>query len=789
MHHFVGHKTQECNVVFSDAAGGRMKALAIVRSYAFKLIFFAALVAVIHFKVTGAMIKNADSRRLDQIRLSRTGAELNLLIARLDGAAIGEEISGVDDIEARIKANISNLEGDGSGQDMAPFKNRMVLLMNAVNAQLRMIAKGDLEAARKFDLSTTDRLEDDAAEDLRSYDLSADLEAVRWQTLAKDVNAASLAAACLIVTILLIRFHRASKHNLVTETQRATAESSERRFKALIQNSSDVIALVDADGVISLVSDSCKKSWGSDPEKLTGGSLLKLVHPGDVPRLSGYLTGAKAHGARDLETEVRIETAKDVYRSFHVSVNDLLNNPDVGGILLTFHDLSERKQFENELRHQAFHDGLTGLPNRSLFLDRLDQRLKMAQRDSEQVTIMFLDLDNFKIVNDSLGHDAGDQLLKEVAKRVEKTLRTSDTLARLGGDEFTILLGGPGSVEQATVIAKRIVESLEMQLVIEGRVMFSTASIGIATSTSDVEDANGLLRDADTAMYQAKNNGKSSYVVFDRSMNTMALERLEMEADLRLALQNNEFILQYQPIVDISSSSLKEVEALIRWQHPTKGLIPPLSFVPIAEATGLIVDIGDWVLKQSCKQLAEWQSSFDSYKDLVLNVNVSALQFQKKDFINDVASILKETGVDPKHLKIEITETVMLTDLDQSRRVLQELRTLGVSTAIDDFGTGYCSMSYLSQLPVDTLKIDKAFIDMIGEGGSTDGIVRAIISMARTLGLSVTSEGIESASQLASLDTLGCDLGQGYFFAKPMSVGAITNLLSTDSGLKLENAA
>lgn len=751
-----------------------------LRGYGTRVILFSLLIAGVHFQIQSVMGRYADERRVDQLKFAHIGANLNRLVGNLDGASLGEEIEGFDRLDSEIRTDLAMLDRDGHHHDLRAFEKEYDEFLAASTRQLALVHQGRLKEAADYDLKVTDALYAEAEAMLDRYSVEAGDAAIQWRTLASNVALASLTISVLFVTLIMARFYRTSVAVTTSETMRTAAESNERRFKALVSSNSDIIALVDPDGTIKLVSDACNEGWNGPPEKFIGSQVQAWLHESDVPSIVAQLKQAELSGAREMVNDLQVSIGEDLYRPFRVTMTNLTDNPDVGGILLTFHDLTDQKKFEKELTHQAFHDALTGLPNRALFLDRLEQRLHVAQREKLFVAVMFLDLDNFKNINDSLGHDAGDQLLIQVAERVRRILRPGDTFARLGGDEFTVLLEGVGSIDEATVTAQRMIEALEMPFSILDRQVFATASLGIAISTGRGEDANCLLRDADTAMYQAKNNGKSSYVVFDRSMNAAAIERLELEADLRMAIDKNEFVLHYQPIVDIVTSDLREVEALVRWQHPTRGLIPPLKFIPIAEETGLILALGNWVMEQACGQLAEWKTSFPAYENLVLSVNVSSLQFQQPGFVGRVAQILENAGLKGSSLKIEITESLMLTNLDASKRVMEDLRALGIAIAIDDFGTGYSSMSYLSRLPIDTLKIDRAFVEMVGKEGPSDGIVRAIISMARSLGMSVTSEGIETATQLEALEQFGCDLGQGFLFAKPMSVNALTQFLASD---------
>ncbi|HEX8072163.1 MAG TPA: EAL domain-containing protein [Pyrinomonadaceae bacterium] len=436
-------------------------------------------------------------------------------------------------------------------------------------------------------------------------------------------------------------------------------------------------------------------------------------------------------------------------------------------------EVSERKQAEEQLRHNAFHDGLTDLANRALFMDHLKLALARAQRHEDyKCAVLFLDLDRFKVVNDSLGHMIGDKLLVGIARRLETALRPGDTVARLGGDEFTVLLEDLGDAGEAMLVAERLQRELAMPYNLGGHEVFTTVSIGIALSAPEYHRPEDILRDADTAMYRAKQLGKARYEVFHQAMHTRAMELLELERDLRRAVERQEFFLQYQPIVSLNTGVLRGFEALIRWQHPVRGLIPPTKFIHIAEETGLILPIGRWVLDAACRQMHHWQKLAPAGEPLTINVNLSGKQFIQPDLLEQIEGVLRETGLDPRSLKLEITESVVMENIETAIRTLEQLRARGVELSIDDFGTGYSSLSYLQRFPVSTLKIDRSFISRITESDGTAEIVQTIMSLAQTLGMDVVAEGIETERQHTRLATLACEFGQGYYFARPMDKDA-----------------
>jgi diguanylate cyclase (GGDEF)-like protein/PAS domain S-box-containing protein len=555
--------------------------------------------------------------------------------------------------------------------------------------------------------------------------------------------------------------------------------ASEERFRSLVQNASDVITILDRRGTIRYVSPSTERVWGFAVEDLLGTSLLALVHPDDRAAARTHLANLLAQPGATDGTWCDCEA---------MAVNPLEQSA-VRGIVITYRDVTERKVFEEQLRHLAFHDSLSGLPNRALFLDRLERAMALAHRNLRPVAMLFLDLDNFKVVNDSLGHQAGDQLLREVAKRLQSCVRAEDTVARLGGDEFTILLAEIVQPDEVTAVADRIAQVLRAPIAINDREVFLSASIGVALSEPGRDGPSSLLCNADLAMYQAKAAGKARHALFDAGMNTRAVERLELETALRLALERSEFRVYYQPILSLANERVCEVEALIRWAHPDRGLVPPGVFIPVAEETGLIVPIGQWVLEQACRQARQWQAQRGVDRPLIVSVNLSARQFQHPDLAADIERALRATGLDPRILKLEVTESVVMQDADSATATLQQLKALGIQLAIDDFGTGYSSLASLKRLPVDTLKIDRSFVDGLGSDGQDTAIVQSVVALAKTLHLDVTAEGVATPIQAAYLRALGCDRGQGYLFARPLPADAILDILDQDADSEARRAA
>jgi diguanylate cyclase (GGDEF)-like protein len=496
--------------------------------------------------------------------------------------------------------------------------------------------------------------------------------------------------------------------------------------------------------------------------------------------------------ARDIAQplESMVDTTQDIIRGNYNRLVPSSNIQEMQELGKAINYLAQQLQVQiSKLTYQAFHDPLTNLPNRPLFEDRLHRALVRAQRSQNTIAVLFLDLDGFKLINDSFGHKAGDRLLVMVSERLDSCLRDEDTLARLGGDEFTILLENIQDIEDATSVANRIAKQLELPFSLEEHEIFISASIGIAISTGAQSRPEDFLRDADAAMYAAKKNGKANHQVFNLNMASQARQQLLMEAELRRAIERQEFRVYYQPVIHLDTGKIVEVEALVRWQHPLRGLVPPLEFIPLAEDTGLIIPLGQWILEQACKQLRAWHLQYPSDSPLVVGVNLSTKQFQQSQLEDKIAAILQEQNLEPGSLKLEITESVLLKDTDANLSALQKLKNLGVKLAIDDFGTGFSALNYLKRFPIDTIKIDRSFVNGLGCNAQDTAIVHAIIAFAKALNLGITAEGIETADQLALLRELNCDRGQGYYFSKPLTSEAIGHLLASSKTIDSRSLA
>jgi len=531
------------------------------------------------------------------------------------------------------------------------------------------------------------------------------------------------------------------------------------------------------EGVIVYDRELRHQMWNAFMEQLTGRREQEVIGKRalDVfPHLREYgvdhlmqraLAGETVH-APDMPYRVP-HTGRSGWMSTSYSPH-VAPTGEIIGVVGIVHDVSERKRAEEQLMHNALHDVLTGLPNRALFLDRLDRLLRHGTRDASfGFGVAFLDVDRFKVVNDSLGHAAGDEMLIAIARRLESCLRLGDTVARFGGDEFAILLSGVHDVEGTTRVAERILHEFAEPFVLNGQEVFASASMGISLSTMGYTDGDAMLRDADTAMYRAKGVGRGRFEIFDRAMHTQAVLQLELETDLRRALERGELVVHYQPIVDLRDGRLAGFEALVRWQHPTRGLMQPADFIPLAEETGAIVPIGWWVLREACRQMREWDELYPG-SELTVSVNVSARQFAQPDLEEQLDRILLETRFDPRRLKLEITESAVVRNSAAAAVTLAALRERGVQLCLDDFGTGYSSLGYLHAFPLDTIKIDRTFVAALGNDAPTTELLQTILELGRTLGMDAIAEGVESAEQLEALKALGPRHVQGYFFASPL---------------------
>jgi diguanylate cyclase (GGDEF)-like protein/PAS domain S-box-containing protein len=560
----------------------------------------------------------------------------------------------------------------------------------------------------------------------------------------------------------------ASQVALALESTQLAEDLHERqsaeRFRSLVQNSSDVIALLGPDLTIRYHTPSVERVLGYGEDELVGTRLTELVEDAEAERLRGFFADVCATPPAPMPRDLPLRAHDGSVVRLESIFNNLLDDPNVAGVVVTARDVTERRKLEAELEHQAFHDSLTGLANRALFANRVSHALERGLRRRNLFAVLLIDLDDFKTVNDSLGHAAGDELLVLVARRLESCIRPEDTCARLGGDEFAILIESIASPEAAVVVSKRILEAIGQPLRVLGSDVVVHGSVGIALGSGE-QSASEILRSADLAMYSAKGEGKSRYALYEPAMHEHVLERLSLKADLQRSVIDEEFEVHYQPIVALQSGSIVAVEALVRWRHPERGLVFPDDFVRLAEETGLILPLGRFVLDCACRDIQRWRAQ--GLRDLGVSVNISAKQLASPALPAEVAAALRRASLEPSALTLEITESMLLDSQAVGSR-LQELKGLGVRIAIDDFGTGYSSLNYLRRFPVDVLKIAKPFVDRIGADAEQERLVDAILRLGRTLGLDTVAEGIEKPGQLERLRRLNCRYGQGYLFAPPL---------------------
>jgi diguanylate cyclase (GGDEF)-like protein/PAS domain S-box-containing protein len=561
-------------------------------------------------------------------------------------------------------------------------------------------------------------------------------------------------------------------------TEELHRRSSEARFRSLIQHTHDLITVLDSNATVTYQSPSIQQALGYTPEEIVGTPFDRLLLPGPNGRLLRLLADGPTYFGSDEEViECSLSHRNGSTRQFEILYTNLLEDNAVRGIVLNGRDISERKAFEAQLEHQAFHDPVTQLPNRALLNERVRHALARARRENTTLAVIFLDIDDFKTINDSLGHVAGDRVLLEVAKRLATSIRVSDTAARFGGDEFAVLLEDITGPEEVLDTAERVVERLLEPLHIEGKEIVVRASLGLSILDHQfMVNADELIRNADAAMYIAKRDGKGSYRLFEPTMHSDVVARLELRADLQRALVNDEFELYYQPVIRLRDGLASGVEALVRWRHPERGLIGPSKFIPFAEESGLIIPLGRWVLREGCRQAMAVREHVLTETPLTMNINISVNQLHQSDIAADVRDALTDSGLDPESLTLEITETVMMINADLAHQRLTELKELGVRIALDDFGTGYSSLAYLSRFPVDVIKMDRSFLSA-GASPVASGLATAVIGLGKTFELDVVAEGIEFAEQWSTLRELGCELGQGFYFAQPMDSTATIEYL------------
>ena len=732
-----------------------------------------------------SMQDHSERARESQFVLASLSAEKYHVLYLQEEATLQGRLSAEMERELRStlsagQSKVAQVERLDGHRDHSNLNTAYTAFRRGVESQLGALRNGDIHEAHRIEQAlmypALEDLEDAVAVDLFEHDL----EAERADEIADKGSIVALGLAALFISGVASLHRRAGRRTLRSAAEQGALRVSEQRFRSLVQHSSDMITVVDAHLVPIYNTPSVEAVLGySDPELAAAASSAALVHPDDEPgvraRLQDLVGEQNGHSAL---LAYRIMHRDGSWRNVETVATNLLGEPTIAGLVLNSRDVTERAALEGQLTHRALHDPLTDLANRALFADRAEHALARAGRHSNHTAMALLDLDNFKAVNDSLGHAAGDELLLIVAARLQQCVRPGDTVARLGGDEFAVLLEETVEVESLGA-ADRMLEALRQPVVVAGRPIVINASIGVASSR-DASDATTLMRNADLAMYAAKGHGKARTEVFHQGMHEAVQVRMELESDLRFALADalaaGQLRLHYQPKVSLVDGRITGMEALVRWEHPERGLVPPLEFIPLAEETGLIVPIGAWVLEEACRQSVAWQAEGDGDQPLVMSVNVSGRQFES-DLVGTVARVLATTGMEPSKLCLEVTESMVMKDVDVAVATLRDLKGLGVMLSVDDFGTGYSSLSYLKQFPLDELKIDKSFVDGLGRDSEDGAIVAAVMGMARALDLSVVAEGVETDSQATSLRALGCETAQGFYFSRPKVAADITELL------------
>ena len=585
-------------------------------------------------------------------------------------------------------------------------------------------------------------------------------------------------------------FVRAIRNMAERQTARERLSAEKERAQMTLNSIGDAVLSTDMEGRITYLNAVAEKITGWTREEASGKQVddVFVIIDGSTrePCLNPLKTALEQNKTVGLTRQcilIRRDGAEFAIEDSAAPIHD--QHGVMNGAVIVFHDVSVARAIEVEMSHLAQHDTLTKLPNRTLLQDRLSQAITTAGRNGTRIAILFVDLDGFKHINDSLGHAIGDRLLQSVAKRLLAAVRTSDTVSRIGGDEFVVLLSEVAHAGDAGVKAGKILAALNAPLEIDQHNLRVTASIGVTTYPDDGQETAMLIKNADLAMYQAKENGRNNYQFFEKDMNVRALERQSVEENLCFALDRGELVMHYQPKINLKTGEITGVEALIRWQHPERGLIGPLQFISVAEDCGLMLPIGNWVLRESCRQAKEWQDA--GLRPIEMAVNVSSVEFRNEDFLEGVRAILEETGLSPHYLGLELTESVLMQHAKFTVPVLKKLKAMGVRLAIDDFGTGYSSLSYLRQFPIDTLKVDQSFVHGINADTDDATIINAVINMGSNLKHRVIAEGVETVEQVAFLQAHGCDEGQGYYFSRPVPASQFAKLLKAGTTVGLPN--
>jgi diguanylate cyclase (GGDEF)-like protein/PAS domain S-box-containing protein len=724
----------------------------------------------------------------DHYDLADTAADLKFDLSELSALSdeytlspgssdLGQQLA---DSEARVAADVSTVERSGiEPSDMVATVAQVRSYVALVEQRRQSAERGDAESAPAQGAAI------DAAFNGLAVGVDTELDESRGSA-ARSIHEVELLGFGLGGLVLAavggaVWWDGRRRRGIA----RDRAERSNRaRFEAMVEHGSDLLAVTYDSGADTYVSPSIEHLLGYRSDSWAAGHLDEIVDPAEQAMVAGLLAQAKATG-RAGPADCRVRHADGSSRIMEIAMVDMTGVAEVAGMLWSARDVTDRRALELQLERSAFSDSLTGLPNRALLRQRLDHAAARDVRGGHPIAVLLADLDGFKAVNDSLGHDAGDAVLVETAARLAGCVRPGDTVARLGGDEFAIILEDVREPGLAERLADRMLEIMRQPFAVAGTDLHVGVSIGIALP--GVDTGTDLLRNADTAMYNAKALGRGQWTVFEPVMHQVVQDRLQLSADLDGALEQRQLEVHYQPTLSIATGQILGTEALLRWHHPLHGLLPPAEFIPLAEETGLIVPIGRWVLEQACRQTHAWHQQFPDQTPLTISINLSGHQLAHDQLVADVKAVLDSTGIDPDTVVLELTETVLMNDVDIVKTKLAELKNLGVRIAIDDFGTGYSSLAYLQQFPVDILKIDRAFV----EAASTDtaggqALVKAIIDLGASLDLATIAEGIETQDQADLMLTLGCPTGQGFLYARPAPPDHLQTLLTANTPRTLE---
>jgi diguanylate cyclase (GGDEF)-like protein/PAS domain S-box-containing protein len=751
------------------------------------LLVAALFVIVVAVVLVGRWQAQADRAQGERLTLTQVAGQTNHL-STLEWEAIAGGHVG-DGVAAETRATTASIRSALAGlrridpQDARlahDIPSAMASYAGGIAREFELLKTGQIRRALAQDAGVVDPAFTKLNETLATATAAHGNEAAGASDRERVGSALALVIGLLIISLLLWRFMRVQQRLTGAHARAESVRERDREFRALAQNASDLVTVIDRDATIRYQSDSAERILGYKASDLLERRITELVHPDEREMVaSGLLADGRPGGEVHVRFECRLRHRDGHWMDFETVIASMTTDDEQDDrLVLTSREIGERKALEEQLRHQAFHDALTGLPNRALFEDRVEHALAVARRAGAGAAVIVADLDDFKQVNDSLGHAAGDDLLRMIAQRMRNCVRDADTVARLGGDEFGVLLD-KADAGAAEVMAGRILKELRTTLTIMGRQMIPRVSLGIAVSGADVGDSETLVRNADIAMYTAKRGGKGGLAHFEPSMRTSATREFEMADELELAIAEGQFVLHYQPIVDLDTEVIVGVEALLRWNHPRDGLLGPMEFIPLAERTGSIVPIGRWVLQEACRQAGTWDRQRAPAGDpLYVCVNLSTRQLDDPRLVADVRSALEAGPLRPDQLVLELTERLLIGDVESTHSRLAELKALGVRLAVDDFGTGYSALSYLQRFPLDILKIDRSFINGLQRGTDQSNIVRALIELGGALDLDIVAEGIEHPDQLTELRRMHSEFGQGFLFARPLTADGLTALIS-----------